>query len=46
MTIFGKAKSPQEILNAEFLPFDKQLFIILADADCNIHVLQYDPERK
>lgn len=46
MMIFGKARSPQEVLNAEFLPFEKQLYIIIADADCNIHVLQFDPDRK
>ncbi len=30
---------------ADFLPDGEQLFIVAADADGNIHVLQFDPER-
>ena len=33
-----------EVLAAEFLPQDKQLFLLLADGDCNIHVLEFNPE--
>jgi hypothetical protein len=29
---------------ADFLPDGKRLYIIVADDDCNIHVLEYDPE--
>jgi cleavage and polyadenylation specificity factor subunit 1 len=35
-----------EVITAEFLPDNKDLFILVADADCNVHVYQYDPERK
>jgi cleavage and polyadenylation specificity factor subunit 1 len=34
-----------EVISAEFLPFEGQLYILLIDADLDIHVLQYDPER-
>lgn len=29
---------------ADFLPDGKRLYILVADDDCNIHILQYDPE--
>jgi cleavage and polyadenylation specificity factor subunit 1 len=35
-----------EVIAAEFLPHEKQLYILVGDADKNIHVLQYDPESK
>lgn len=35
-----------EVLAADFLPDDKQLYLVIADADSNIHILQFDPERK
>lgn len=35
-----------EVITAEFLPHNKDLFILVADADCNLHVYQFDPERK
>lgn len=40
------SKSPQniEVTAADFLPDGKQLFMVVADADCNIHVLQFDPD--
>ncbi|KAF2085680.1 hypothetical protein K490DRAFT_46246 [Saccharata proteae CBS 121410] len=44
MLLFGKSRSRMEILAAEFLPHDKQLNIIVADPDANIHVFQYDPD--
>jgi cleavage and polyadenylation specificity factor subunit 1 len=34
-----------EVVSAEFLPFEGQLYILIIDADLGIHVLQYDPER-
>lgn len=33
-----------EVLAAEFLPADGQLFLIVWDAEGGMHVLQYDPE--
>ncbi|OCK81251.1 hypothetical protein K432DRAFT_381504 [Lepidopterella palustris CBS 459.81] len=44
MIIFGKGRSNMEVITADFLPYGKQLHIIIADADCNLHVLQFDPE--
>lgn len=46
MTLFGKSTGRLEIMAADFLPGPDQLFIVLADADCNLHVMQYDPERE
>ena len=46
MTLFGKDSAGLEVMAAEFLPDEKQLDILVADGDCNIHVLQYDPEGK
>lgn len=46
MILFGKSRAHMEVMAAEFLPHDKQLYLMVADADCNLHVLQYDPERK
>ncbi|KAF2196300.1 hypothetical protein GQ43DRAFT_436136 [Delitschia confertaspora ATCC 74209] len=45
MMIFGKSRSKMEVMAAEFLPFEKQLHFIVADADCNLHVLQFDPDQ-
>jgi cleavage and polyadenylation specificity factor subunit 1 len=33
-----------EVLSAEFLPFDGGLFLLVWDANEDLHVLQYDPE--
>lgn len=46
MIVLGKSASKMEVLAAEFLPHEKNLFMLAADADKNIHVLQYDPESK
>jgi CPSF A subunit region len=46
MVLFGKGRSQMEVIAADFLPYEKQLHIIVADADCNLHVLQFDPERE
>lgn len=42
--LFGRSRNHLEALAAEFLPFEKQLHIIVADADMNLQVLQFDPE--
>ncbi|KAJ4397442.1 mRNA cleavage and polyadenylation factor subunit [Gnomoniopsis smithogilvyi] len=44
MMLFGKSNTRLEVLNADFLPDGKDLFIVAADADANLHVLQFDPE--
>ncbi|KAJ5884094.1 Protein c.t1.c1 [Penicillium subrubescens] len=44
MTIFGKDLEYLEVVTAEFLPDGNKLYILVADSDCNLHVLQYDPE--
>lgn len=45
MMLFGKS-TKLEILMADFLPDGKELFIVAGDADGNIHILQFDPERE
>jgi len=45
MTLFGKQTHDMEIVAVEVLPIGKELYILAADADCNLHVLQFDPER-
>lgn len=45
MMLFGKSNTRLEVLNVEFLPDGKELFIVAADADGNIHLFQFDPER-
>lgn len=45
LTVMGKSpKSKMEVMTAEFLPFDGALYILIMDADNDLHVLQYDPE--
>jgi len=44
MTLFGKDIQQLEVMAADFLPDQDQLYFVIADADSNIHVLQYDPE--
>lgn len=44
MTLFGKDLDGLEVVTADFLPDGKKLYILVADSDCNLHVLQYDPE--
>lgn len=46
MTLFGKDLDELEVVTADFLPDGKKLYILVADSDCNLHVLQYDPEGK
>lgn len=44
LTVLGKSRKQMEVLAAEFLPAEGQLFILILDADMDLHVLQYDPE--
>ena len=44
LTLLGKSRTKMEVVAAEFLPFDGQLFLFLVDAQTDLHVLQYDPE--
>ncbi|KKK23785.1 hypothetical protein AOCH_000296 [Aspergillus ochraceoroseus] len=44
MSLFAKDLDYLEVLAADFLPDGNKLFVIVADSDCNLHVLQYDPE--
>ena len=46
MMLFGKSSTKLEVLNADFLPDGKELFIVASDAEGHIHILQFDPERK
>ncbi|KAH6094447.1 cleavage factor two protein CFT1 [Parastagonospora nodorum] len=44
MMLFGRSKHHLECITADFLPFEEQLHIIVADADMNLQVLQFDPD--
>ncbi|KAL4813383.1 CPSF A subunit region-domain-containing protein [Aspergillus spinulosporus] len=44
MSLFAKDLDYLEVLAADFLPDGNKLFIVVADSDCNLYVLQYDPE--
>ncbi|EAA35373.3 protein cft-1 [Neurospora crassa] len=44
MMLFGKSSTRMEVLNADFLPDGKELYIVASDADGHIHILQFDPE--
>ena len=44
LTVLGKSRTHMEVIAADFLPFDDQLYILIMDADMDLHVLQYDPE--
>jgi cleavage and polyadenylation specificity factor subunit 1 len=46
MMLFGRSRNRLEVIAAEFLPFEKQLHIIVADAEMNLQVLQFDPESR
>jgi cleavage and polyadenylation specificity factor subunit 1 len=46
MMTFGRATNKTEVMATEFLPHEKQLYIIVADADKNLDILEYDPESK
>ena len=44
MSLFAKDAEYLEVVAADFLPEGKKLYILVSDSDCNLHVLQYDPE--
>jgi len=44
MTLFGKSATNMEVVAADLLPDGKELYIVAADADCNLHIMQFDPE--
>ena len=46
MMLFGRSRTRLEVMAADFLPFEKSLHIVVADADMNLQVLQFDPESK
>ena len=46
MALFGKDISQLGVMAADFFPDGNQLFFVVAGKDSNIHVLQFDPERK
>ena len=41
---FAQSKHNLEATAVEFLPFDQQLHLVVADADMNLQVLQFDPD--
>jgi cleavage and polyadenylation specificity factor subunit 1 len=46
MMLFGKDIDQLEVVAADFLPDGRKLYLLVSDSDCNLHVLQYDPEGK
>ncbi|EKD18229.1 uncharacterized protein L3040_007600 [Drepanopeziza brunnea f. sp. 'multigermtubi'] len=44
MMLFGKSAKNMEIMQADLLPDGKELYIVAADSDCNLHIMQFDPE--
>ncbi|KAK3383050.1 CPSF A subunit region-domain-containing protein [Lasiosphaeria ovina] len=44
MILFGKSSSNFEVLNADFLPDGRELYMVATDAEGSIHILQFDPE--
>ncbi|KAL8852861.1 MAG: hypothetical protein Q9221_002237 [Calogaya cf. arnoldii] len=44
LRLFGKSISHIEVVAADFLPDGKNLYLVVADANSNIHILQFDPE--
>ncbi|KAL8729979.1 MAG: hypothetical protein Q9181_004825 [Wetmoreana brouardii] len=44
LRLFGKSSDHIEVLAADFLPDGKQLYLVVADTDSNVHILQFDPE--
>jgi cleavage and polyadenylation specificity factor subunit 1 len=46
MMLFGKSAKSMEVVATELLPDGKELYIVAADSDCSLHIMQYDPERK
>lgn len=46
MLLFGRSKNHLEALTGDFLPFEKSLSLVVADADTNLQILQFDPDSK
>jgi cleavage and polyadenylation specificity factor subunit 1 len=44
LQLFGRDQLGLEVVAAEFLPNGKNLYIIAADGDGDLHVMQFDPE--
>lgn len=44
MILFGKSNTRLEAINVDLLPDGKELFIVAADPEGNLHVLQFDPD--
>jgi cleavage and polyadenylation specificity factor subunit 1 len=44
LQLFGRDQLGLEVIAAEFLPDGKNLYIIAADGDGDLHVMQFDPE--
>ncbi|KAL3470459.1 CPSF A subunit region-domain-containing protein [Aspergillus californicus] len=44
MSLFAKDLDYLDVFAADFLPDGNRLFVVVADSDCNLYVLQYDPE--
>ncbi|KAF2764795.1 hypothetical protein EJ03DRAFT_385763 [Teratosphaeria nubilosa] len=44
LLVMGKSRANMEIVQAEFLPFDGGLYLCVVDGNCDLHILQYDPE--
>jgi len=46
MQLFGKSRPKLQCVTADFLPDGKLLFIVVSDTKGDLHMLQFDPERK
>lgn len=44
MMLFGRSKTTLEVLAGDFLPHEKSLSLVVADADMNLQILQFDPD--
>ncbi|KAB5584746.1 CPSF A subunit region-domain-containing protein [Coniochaeta sp. 2T2.1] len=44
LVLFGKSSTNLEMLNADFLPFNKELYIVASDPDGNLHILEFNPD--
>lgn len=44
LQVLGKDVDDMEVMAADFLPIDRQLYIVSADGNGDLHVFQYDPE--
>ncbi|CAK7267817.1 mRNA cleavage and polyadenylation factor subunit [Sporothrix epigloea] len=44
MILFGKSNTRLGAINVDLLPDGRDLFIVVADSEGNLHILQFDPE--